>query len=408
MDTLQPKPIQYIDFLSPDFNENPYTFYKLMRDYMPLYYHPITETYVLSRYEDIAQAFKNPAFTVKNYEFQSQPLHGRTIIEMEGAEHSHHRNVVAPALRGQELAHTIIPIIERVAAQVMEGFRDKQEIDFASEFSACFPIQVIAGILGLEDKDGDSFLKWYRSFVAFIGNLNQDQQIIEAAFLTKAEIEAHLIPIIQERRRNPQGDILSRLCTAEIDGYQMSDQEIRGFVSLLITAGAESTDKMFTLLMRNLLLHPEQLLAVRENRELIPLAFAETLRFSPPTQSIMRITSEEVEVSGGTIPANAKVLLWIGSAQRDERRFEDPDEFNIFRKDLNFSKAFTAGADHLAFGGGRHFCLGAMLAKAEVEIALNKIFDHLIDIRVAPNQEFCESGIFTRGISSLRIQYQYQ
>ena len=360
----------------------------------------------MSRYEDVARAFKDPVFTVKNYEFQSQPLHGRTIIEMEGAEHSHHRNAVAPALRGRELAEKLIPIIERVADQVLGSFMDKKEIDFATEFSARFPIKVISAILGLAEEDEGSFLKWYRSFVEFIGNMGQDQKIIDAAFLTKNEIEQHLLPIIRERKQNPKDDILSKLCTATIDGHQMTDQEIRGFVSLLITAGAESTDKMFTLLMRNLLIHPEQLLAVSESRELIPMAFAETLRFSPPTQSIMRITSEPVEVSSGKIPANAKVLLWIGAAQRDERRFDRADEFNIFRKDLDLSKAFTASADHTAFGGGRHFCLGSMLAKAEVDIALNKIFDLFTQLRIAPNQDMREFGIFTRGIPNLKIRYK--
>jgi pulcherriminic acid synthase len=394
-----------IDFLSAEFNQNPYHFYRIMRNDLPLYFHETIQAYVLSRYEDIKFAFNNPAFTVKNYEFQSQPLHGRTILEMDGQEHARHRSIVAPSIRGKELQEKIMPIIERTCAEVLNDFEGKNKNDFATEFAAKFPIKVISAILGLEGENNEKFLVWYRSFVAFISDMGQHEQVTEAAFKTKAEIEEYLIPIIQERRQNPKDDILSKMCTARIDGVQMTDQEIRGFISLLITAGAESTDKILTLMFRNLLQNPKQMQMLIEDKSLIEKAFLESLRFSPPTHSIMRITSEEVEVSGGKIPANSQVIMWVGAAQRDERQFEKSEEFDILRTDLDWTKGFAPGANHIAFGGGRHFCVGSMLAKAEIDVAFRQIFEKFKNIRLVPNQNLQESGIFTRGITNMEIEY---
>lgn len=138
----------------------------------------------------------------------------------------------------------------------------------------------------------------------------------------------------------------------------MTDQDIIAFVSLLLAAGGETTDKAIALIFRNLLARPEQFAAVRADRSLIPAAFAETLRYTPPVQMIMRQPAAEVAVSGGTIPAGATVTCLIGAANRDADHYDRPDAFDIFRPDLGPAGAFTAAAQHVAFGLGRHFCVG--------------------------------------------------
>ena len=215
-----------------------------------------------------------------------------------------------------------------------------------------------------------------------------------------------MLPIIAQKRDNPADDLLSTMCQREIDGVRMSDQEIKAFISLLITAGGESTDKMLSLTLRNLLMHPEQLEAVRHDRSLIANAFAESLRFSPVTHRIMRITSEEVEVSGGTIPAKAKVIMLLGAAQHDQQQFDQPEQFNIFREDLDVEKAFSGSANHMAFGGGRHFCVGAVLAKVEMEVAFDQLLDLTTSIELAEPDNIREQGLFTRGIEHLKINYE--
>jgi pulcherriminic acid synthase len=393
------------NLFSPELDENPYPFYRQLRDEAPLYFDEALNAYIVSRYADVDIALKDPAFTVKNYEFQSEPLHGRTFIQMDGQEHTNYRNVVAPAMRGHELATKLMPMISRTAQELYLPWQAKTEADFTTEFAARFPVLVIVGMLGLDKADEPHFLRWYRTFVDFIADLGRTPEITAAAFRTKEEITAHLLPIIAHKRQHPADDMLSAMCHSTIDGVRMSDDEIKAFVSLLITAGGESTDKMLSLMLRNLLQHPEQLEAVRSDRSLIDAAFAESMRFSPVTHRLMRITDREVTLPSGTIPAGSQVILLLGAAQHDERHFNEPHRFNIFRQDLDVHKAYTPAANHIAFGMGRHFCVGAMLARAEIQVAFNQLLDLAPKLRPAYNQPPQEHGLFTRGLASLPIRW---
>jgi len=394
-----------MDLFSIEFNQNPYLFYREMRERQPLFFSEQADAYVLSRYEDISAALKDPAFTAKNYEFQSEPLHGKTFIQMDGHEHAQYRNVVSPSLRGRELFEKFLPVIERTAEELLAPMKHNNKADFASEFSARFPVMVVMGILGLGSENEKDFLGWYRSFVDFIADLGRTPAITEKAFQTKDEITSRLLPIIAKKRDNLSDDLLSIMCTTEIDGVKMTDHEIKAFISLLITAGGESTDKMLNLMLRNLLSHPQQWEAVQADRSLIARAFAESLRFSPVTHRLMRITNADVELKAGKIPAGSKVLMMLGAAQHDERQFKNPEQFNIFREDLDASRAFSGAANHLAFGAGRHFCVGAILAKTEIEIAFNNLLDKFSNIQLDATEWPTETGLFTRGILTLPIKY---
>ncbi|MFD8865706.1 cytochrome P450 [Streptomyces sp. NPDC059590] len=395
------------DILSPEFAADPYPAYRTIREDFPLIHHQATDAYIVSRYEDVARAFKDPVFTSRNYDWQLEPVHGRTILQMDGREHSVRRALVAPAFRGKDLQEKFLPVIERNSRELIDAFRDAPEADLVGQYATRFPINVIVDMLGLDRVDHGRFHVWYTSIIDFLGNLSQDPEVAAAGVRTRDELAAYMIPIIQDRRARPGDDLLSVLCAAEIDGTRMSDEDIKAFVSLLLAAGGETTDKAIAGLFRNLLAHPEQLAAVREDRTLIPAAFAETLRFTPPVHMIMRQPSEDVEMSGGTIPAGATVTCLIGAANRDESRYADPDTFNIFREDLTTSSAFSAAADHLAFALGRHFCVGALLAKTEVEVGVNHLLDAFPTMAFADDdgEVPAETGVFTRGPGSLRVRF---
>ncbi|WP_157865040.1 cytochrome P450, partial [Streptomyces prasinopilosus] len=170
-------------------------------------------------------------------------------------------------------------------------------------------------------------------------------------------------------------------------------------------AGGETTDKAIAGIFANLLLHPEQLAAVREDRGLVAAAFAETLRYTPPVHMIMRQSATEVTLSGGTVPAGATVTCLIGAANRDGNRYRDPDRFDVLREDLTTTTAFSAAADHLAFALGRHFCVGALLARAEVETGVNQLLDAMPDVRLVDGFDPVEKGVFTRGPQSLPVRF---
>lgn len=401
-------PIQRLeppDILSPEFARDPYSAYRLLRDEFPLVWHEAMQTYVISRYDDVQRAFKDPVFTSENYAWQLEPVHGRTILQMEGREHSTHRALVAPAFRGKALQGHFGPTIRRNSRELIDAFRADGRVDLVDAYATRFPINVIVDMLGLPRTDHDLFHGWYTSIMGFLGNLAGDEAVMAEGLRTKAEFEAYMIPRIRERRENPGDDLLSTLCAAEIDGESMTDEEIKAFCSLLLTAGGETTDKAITSLMADLVAHPEQLAAVRQDRTLIPAAFAETLRWSPPVHMIMRQPSEDVELSGGVVEAGRTVTCLIGAANRDERRFDRPDTFDVLRADLDHSRAFSAAADHLAFCLGRHFCVGALLSLFEIEVGMNDLLDAMADIRFAGGEAPPETGVFTRAPGQLLLEF---
>lgn len=394
--------------LSPEVAADPHAFYRRLRAEAPVVWDDSVRAYLVSRYEDAAHVYRNPAFSTRAYGWQLEPVHGKTILQMDGTEHARHRALVSPAFRGRSLER-MHPLLMRNAAAVIDGvvLRAAEELasplggrgraDLVRDFANYFPVYVIADLLGFDKEEHPRFLRWYTSVVRVISNLGRDPQIMAEAKEVRAEISAFVTPYIAERRADPGEDLLSTLATAEIDGEPLGDDEIRAYVSLLLTAGAETTDKTFASLFRNLLAEPGQFERLREDRSLVVPAIAETLRFSPPTQINTRETTEDVELAGVSIPAGSTVLVLIGSANRDDRRYADPDRFVLGRDDLDASKAFTGAADHLAFGSGRHFCLGAMLARAELEIGVNLFLDRFPDMRLADPEAAVDVGLKMRG-----------
>ncbi|WP_371633970.1 cytochrome P450 [Streptomyces sp. NBC_01259] len=406
-ESLAPHEPPVPDILSPAFAADPYGAYRIMRDRAPLIRHEATNSYIVSRYEDVERVFKDKAgeFTTDNYDWQIEPVHGRTILQLSGREHAVRRALVAPAFRGTDLQEKFLPVIERNARELIDAFRHTGEADLVGAFATRLPVLVIADMLGLDNADHDRFHGWYTSVIAFLGNLAGDPDVAAAGERTRREFAEYMIPVIQQRRAAPGDDLLSALCAAEVDGVRMSDEDIKAFCSLLLAAGGETTDKAIASVFANLLTHPEQLAAVRQDRGLIDRAFVETLRFTPPVHMIMRQAATDVELGGGLVPAGSTVTCLIGAANRDASRYRDPDRFDIFRTDLTGTTAFSAAADHLAFALGRHFCVGALLARAEVETGVNQLLDAMPDVRLADGFTPSEQGVFTRGPWSLPVRF---
>ena len=394
------------DILDPAFEADPYAAYEIMREQYPLYWHPGTQSYVISRYEDVEKSFKDPVFTSDNYSWQLEPVHGRTILQMEGREHSTHRALVTPAFRGRDLAGKFLPVIDRNARELVEAFAGESRIDLVDRFATRLPINVIVEMLDLPKSDHEQFRQWYIAIIAFLSNLSGNPEVQAKGMQTKAEFEQYMLPLIAERRAHPGDDLLTTLCTAEIDGVHMSDEEIKSFCSLLLTAGGETTDKAFGSLFMNLVANPDQLAAVRANRDLIDVAFAETLRLTPPVHMIMREAKEDVQMSGGVIEKGRTITCLIGAANRDPRKYINPDVFDIHREDLNATRAFSAAANHTAFALGRHFCVGAMLSKTEVRMGTDMLLDAMEDITFSPGTEPRETGVFLRAPEELWLDFR--
>lgn len=229
-------------------------------------------------------------------------------------------------------------------------------------------MQIIACILGIPVKDYEQFQRWAE-------DINHGPTDWDRSLPASAAMQEYLAPIVADRRAHPRDDLISDLVTAEIGGHSLDADHIYGFLKLLIPAGAETTYRALGSALFGLLTHPETMARVRDDRELVPAVVEETLRWQTSVTLVNREAVRDVEVGGRTIPARASVLVATGSANHDESRYENPDEWDIDRPIK----------PHLAFGTGRHQCLGMHLARLEMRVAINAILDRLVNLRLDPD-----------------------
>ena len=393
------------DIFSPEFAGNPYPLYQVMRDEFPLYFHGGANAYVLSRYDDVRHALTNPEFTTRSYAAQIEPLLGVTVVQLDGSDHARQRRLLAAPFRADRFRAAFAPAISDVAERLVRSFKDRGSVELVSEFIAPFSVGALASVVGLPQSELELFRRCYTALLRFGVNLIGDPEVTRAGFAARDELSAYLRPLVHEARKSPGAGLLSMLAEVEVEGQRLTDDEIVHFAMLMIFAGGETVEKTLGTLLRNLIAHPEQLAALQNDWSLFNRALAESLRFTAPTHMVPRRTRSEVAVGGGTVPAEAEVICFLGSANRDERRFTNPDVFDIARNDLDPESAFNSAAQHAAFGMGRHFCLGAMMANIEVEIAAKRLLTLGRDLRFQYGLAPADVGLFLRGPAALYLEF---
>ena len=249
----------------------------------------------------------------------------------------------------------------------------------ADDFSVPLALRVIAALIGIPAEDYLRFKRWSDVTLKLADTVSRSgdlSRLGEEVLAVKGEMATYLGSLLEERRHNPQDDLLSTLLVSEIDGERLTQQEMLGFIQLLLVAGNETTANLINNAVLCLIEHPQQMARLRAERELLPSAIEEVLRYRSPLQAVFRKTQRHVEVHGQTIPAGKLVLPMIGAANRDPRQFGEPDRFDITR-DPN---------PHVAFGHGIHFCIGAPLSRLEARIGLADLLDRLDDIALAGDE----------------------
>ncbi|MTD12421.1 cytochrome P450 [Nakamurella sp. YIM 132087] len=400
--------------LSEAGSADPYAVYRVLRAEDPVHHDPSTKSHLITRHADVLAGYRNKAFTSKNYEWQLEPVFGRSLLQLEGREHARKRALVSPNFRGHGL-DSWTPVIRRNVTRILDGgiartvegllepLAPGDEVDLLEVFAHKLPVSVITAMLELPTEDEEMFLGWYNRMIAFLANLAQDPEVHASGIAARAELWEYLTPIVQERRRHPGSDLISTLATAEIEGESLSDEEVATHTTQLLNAGSETTDKTFGSVFRHLLRDRELFEQVRDDRSLVLPAISETLRVTPPSQMNARVLSQDVEVAGVELPEGSLVHLVMASANRDERRFSDSETFDLHRKDFNHEKAFSGSGEHFAFGFGIHACVGAMLAKNELEIGVNALLDRFPDMDLAPGFDPVEVGVKFRAPVELKV-----
>jgi cytochrome P450 len=373
------QPVVYDPF-TPEFHEDPFPVYRRLRDEAPVYHNEKWGFWALSRYDDVHNALHdNEVFL--NFEgidlddTNSQGGAGN-IPMLDNPRHDQIRGVVRRHFMPRGIRQLENDIRDTTVALVDE-FATRGRADIAQELSWPLPYEVFFDFIGLpQGDDREQLIEWSH------GLKDRDPN---SAALTPVAVEAtrssrvYLARMLEARRSSPRDDLLTHIVRSEIDGVPLAEDDIEpaaevvGLVFGLYLAGIETTAGLLSTLFQELAAHPEQQRALRENPRLIPNAVEEGVRYKTPLQLIVRTVSRPVTLHGITIPQGSRVALLLGSANQDERRFDDPGTFNALR---------PAGR-HLGFGEGLHGCLGNPLARLEARIALEVALPRLGEFRPA-------------------------
>ncbi|MET9669546.1 cytochrome P450, cyclodipeptide synthase-associated [Streptomyces sp. NPDC006475] len=392
--------------LSDDYATDPYPYFAGLRERHPVHYEPAIDSYFLSRHQDVKRVLSDhQAFSTETLQVRAEPvMRGPVLAQMTGAEHTAKRKIVVRGFTGQALQDHV-RAIHANAAELIAPFLPRGRVDLVNDFGKPLAVYVTLDVLGLDKKDWQQVADWHSGVAEFITSIVLTPERRRHCLDCAEQLEAYLVPIIEERRRHPGDDLISTLCTAEFDGIGMSNREVTALIINVLAASTEPADKTLALLVKHLVDHPEQLAQVRSDPALLPAAIAETLRYTPPVQLIPRSSEKDAEFAGTTVPAGATVFCMIGAANRDPDAFSAPDTFDIHRPDLGTARSFTAAAQHLAFGTGLHQCVGAAFARAEIETVAGMLLPLLDRVRFSPGFVYRETGLYTRGPASLSLDF---
>ena len=329
----------------------------------------VTDMFAVLSHDGVAQVLRDgETFTSTIYENLMGIVMGHTILEMDEPEHSRYRRLIQQAFTRKALSHWETDLVRPIVNACIDRFAGRGRADLVRELTFPFPVNVIAGMLGLPEADLPMF---HRLAVELISIAIDPMRGIQAS----QALERYFLPLIAARRKAPCDDLISVLAAAELEGTRLTDAEIVAFLRLLLPAGAETTYRSSSNLIFGLLTHVDQLEAVRRDRSLIPQAIEEALRWEPPLLGILRGVTRDTEIDGVPVPKGATLSVSMGSANRDDKRYTDPERFDVFRP----------ARQHLAFGFGAHRCLGMHLARMETTVALEAVFDRLPNLRLDPD-----------------------
>ena len=351
---------------SHEFQEDPYPVYRWLRDEAPCYHNADLDFYALTRYEDVVEASQQP----RTYSSEEGTTVERIVtrgmlpmmIHMDPPEHDVNRRLVSRAFTPRSVA-ALEPFVRETALGYLEPLRELGGGDFVEQFSALLPMDVIMELIGVPRADRNDLR---HKMDTALERSEEPPYITGEAIGAMAAMSEYWAGLLEEKRRSPDDALMSRLCEAEVtDGGEttrLSDQDVIGFCSLIGMAGTETLTKLLANAV--VLFHrwPDQWDTLRADPSLAAGAVEESLRYWAPSQYQGRVLTEDVEIQGTAVPTGSRVLLVTGSANRDERAYDDPDRFDIER------------APHLAtgFGHGVHFCLGAALARLEGRVGLEE------------------------------------
>ncbi len=345
--------------------------------------------WVLLRHADASMALRDDTRFSKGAALKpiTFPMMGPNIQGYDGHEHTVHRSLVSPAFRRTAIPRYVEALLRPTAEELAGQIAPLGEADLMATFAKRYPMRIITELLGIPRQDEDKMAAWAKAMLNSVVDP-------EGTSRANTEFTEYVAPLVEERRSRPGQDLLSAIVNEEVEGQRLDDDHVFGFLRLLFPAGVDTTWLTLGSLMTAVLQQPIEIRRrLLESESERAWAIEETVRWEGTTGTEPRLTMEDVVICGREIPAGELLRLAVPSANHDPRVFDDPDRWDLDRRPTN----------HLAFGLGRHFCLGAFLARSEMNVALEVLLRRLPNLRLIGEPEIY--GVVLRGPRSVRMQW---
>ena len=414
LDAADTRSLDEMLLLDPETLKCPYHFDKTLREQAPVHKDSMTGVYVVSTYELVREAHKNPQVFSNEFglavgasqgkvdpdlkeAMDSYPNIGKgTLLTIDDPEHKIFRDAVKDFFTADNF-RTYEPWIRELARDLVDKLAQKQQSNFVEDFTRPLPLSVIMHVLGMPLEMFDQAFKWTVDNVTVLSQMADKETLIAAHHGVRDEY-AWFEQALAERKGKPVEDLLGLVANAKYEDRPCTLEEQLSYCTQFLVAGNETTTATLAEGMRQLCLFPEQAQIIREDRSLIPNLVDESLRLASPTSNMWRFTKADYSLGGVDIPANSMVLLKYFSSNHDESMFEDPMKFDVTRANAK---------RHIAFGFGAHVCIGQHLSKLEMIVAWEELFERLDNFALA-----CEPGeleympnILLRGLEEIPITY---
>jgi cytochrome P450 len=379
-----------------EIHEDPYPTYARLREEAPLYHNEDMGFWALSRHADVIEGFRDLDRLSNSHGVSLDPAasgpHAHktmSFLAMDPPMHGRMRGLVSRGFTPRRVAE-LEPRIREIARQYIAELRDAEQFDFIGDFAGRLPMDVISELMGVPVADRQELRRLSDLLVHREEGVNDVPPEGMAAAL---ELVVYYADMLAQRKAKPTDDLTSALLAAEIDGDRLTDDEITGFLFLMVVAGNETTTKLLGNAWYWAWRNPEQQAKPFADPSRIPMWVEETLRYDTSSQMLARIATTDIELYGRVIPAGDRVVLLAGSANRDPRVFADPDRYDLDRAEPLPQLA--------SFGFGRHFCLGASLARLEARVALEELVAAVQSYDVDPAGITRVHSVNVRGFATL-------
>ena len=387
----------HLDPYAYAFHDDPYPVYAALRSQAPVYRNDALDFFALSRHADVLAGFKDSARFSSASGVSLDPASwgpaaqvAMSFLAMDPPQHTRMRALVSRGFTPRRVA-ALEPRIRQIAVAHLDACAGRDRIDVVDDLAGKLPMDVVSEMLGVPAADRAELR---RSADLLVHREEGRRDVPKEGVLAFAAIRAYFTDLIEDRRRRPGDDLLSALLVAELDGDRLGDADILSFCNLMIVAGNETTTKLIANALYWLWRHPDQRALVRADPRLVPGWIEETLRYDNSSQILARVLTREVSVRGVRMPKGSRVLLLVGSANRDEEVFAQPDAYDI-RRDTS---------EMLSFGRGAHFCMGAALARLEARVALEEWWRRHPDYEVDPDGAVRVHSVNVRGFAHLPVK----